>query len=478
MTFDQAAVIHNELKDVTMDDIFSDNEDEDINRMDSNMANVQLQTPNRDQLTNQQQWSSSAPRQFNMNSILESAETQDPIFLLRLFYQRLFPYKLYHTWLSYDINTSKNFTHREFSFTLTNDIYIRYNSFADMDALKKEIERLQPVKIDIGAVYSVRPKDKKTVSEKAFRPLEKELVFDIDMTDYDEIRTCCSGGDVCRSCWEFMTIAVKVIDTCLRDDFGFEHLLWVYSGRRGVHCWVSDERARQLDNDSRKAIVGYLEVVKGGAEMARKVRLPSTLHPSLERSLEIIKPYFVPLILERQGVLDTKIQWEKMLNIISDEGTRNDLNESWSNDSSLTGREKWNELKDAVRDTTKSYDTTVRDILFQYLYPRLDDKVSININHLLKSPFCVHPKTQRVCVPIDPNNCESFDPLATPTLATLCKELNEYTPSSANDTERKMPDFKKTSLKPYIDIFEKFVNAMVLETQRVKREEASTSMEF
>lgn len=54
------------------------------------------------------------------------------------------------------IDTSQNFTHREFSFTLPSDIYIRYNSFQDIDVMKKEIERLQPVKIDIGAVYSVK----------------------------------------------------------------------------------------------------------------------------------------------------------------------------------------------------------------------------------------------------------------------------------------------------------------------------------
>jgi DNA primase small subunit len=111
--------------------------------------------------------------------------------------------------------------------------------------------------MDIGAVFNMPPKDHTTVKAGAFKPVERELVFDIDLTDYDEVRTCCSKANICGRCWGFMTMAIKVMDKGLRDDFGFKDLLWIYSGRRGVHCWVCDDDARSLSNEARTAVAHY-----------------------------------------------------------------------------------------------------------------------------------------------------------------------------------------------------------------------------
>ncbi|RCV18099.1 hypothetical protein SETIT_3G273400v2 [Setaria italica] len=154
---------------------------------------------------------------------------------------------------------------REFSFTLESDIYLRFQSFDSAAELESSIKEKCPFKIDIGPVYSIDPANSHAYTQSGnnvFVPVERELIFDIDISDYDDICYCFSGADVCLDCWPLMTIAIKILDTSLRDDFGFNHILWVYSGH-GVPCWVCDSRARKLSNEQRAAIADYFRVYKG-----------------------------------------------------------------------------------------------------------------------------------------------------------------------------------------------------------------------
>ena len=118
-----------------------------------------------------------------------------------------------------------------------------------------------------------------------------------------------------------MTCAVKVCESALREDFGFEHIVWIYSGRRGVHCWVCDETARELTNDARLAIIKYFSVVSGNENQAKKTQLSSPLHPSLERAYRLLEPLFVEHVIgsEGQGLLSSPERWETLLKTLPEE---------------------------------------------------------------------------------------------------------------------------------------------------------------
>uniref|UniRef100_A0A8C7YKV0 DNA primase n=1 Tax=Oryzias sinensis TaxID=183150 RepID=A0A8C7YKV0_9TELE len=308
--------------------------------------------------------------------------------LLPLYYRRLFPFSQYYRWLNYGGVQKNYFQNREFSFTLKDDIYVRYQSFSTQNELEKEMQKMNPYKIDIGAVYSHRPNQHNTVKSGSFQALEKELVFDIDMTDYDDVRTCCSAADICSKCWTLMTIAIHILDRALREDFGFQHLLWVYSGRRGVHCWVCDEAARKLSAAGRSAVAEYLSLVKGGEETVKKVVLTDPIHPFISASLEVVEKYFLEYAVQEQDILGRKECVDKVLALVP-EDILFFLN--------VKQPEKlWKMIKNEAKNkqgTVKKGQHFEKEIMLQYCYPRLDVNVSKGVNHLLKSPFSVHPKT-------------------------------------------------------------------------------------
>ncbi|XP_068195878.1 DNA primase small subunit [Antennarius striatus] len=395
--------------------------------------------------------------------------------LLPLYYRRLFPFSQYYRWLSYGGVQKNYFQYREFSFTLKDDIYVRYQSFSTQNELEKEMQKMNPYKIDVGAVYSHRPSQHNTVKSGSFQALEKELVFDIDMTDYDDVRSCCSAADICPKCWTLMTIAIRILDRALREDFGFQHLLWVYSGRRGVHCWVCDESARKLSVAARSAVAEYLSLIKGGEETIKKVMLTDPIHPFIRESLTVVEQYFPRYAVQDQDILGCKESVEKVLSLVP-EDVKKELLQDFQNERKPENR--WKLIQDhAARKqiTAKKGQHFEKEIMLQYCYPRLDVNVSKGVNHLLKSPFSVHPKTGRISVPIDLEELEQFDPFAVPTISLVCEELDrprkgeeggksDDIKEKENEKDaaerRKIRDYKRTSLAKYVKFFDQFLDHM------------------
>lgn len=171
---------------------------------------------------------------------------------------------------SLDEGISSNYFHnREFSFTLANDVYCRYLCFKTAEQFRETLIDRVPFKIDIGAVYNIPPDRHNAADKKAFVPTQKEMVFDIDMNDYDDVRSCCTGAKVCEKCWEYMKIAMVVLTDILNEDFDFENVLWVFSGRRGIHAWVCDDGAREMTNEMRTAVVSYCNIGVGNEMSGR-----------------------------------------------------------------------------------------------------------------------------------------------------------------------------------------------------------------
>jgi DNA primase small subunit len=135
----------------------------------------------------------------------------------------------------------------------------------------------------------------------------------------------------------------------------------------------------------------------------------------------------------------------------------------------------------------KVIQAALEDIILQYTYPRLDAEVSKHRNHLLKAPFCIHPKTARVCVPVDPSKIDEFDPGSVPTVGELLAELDKAGGMEVDEeggaragelglyiyihsTELiSAVDWEKTSLRPYVEMMERHALGLMNETRLAKR---------
>ena len=284
---------------------------------------------------------------------------------LKQYYDELFPFKQIWDMLcstngmscgNIDIKPEN----REFSITLEKNIMQRYISFSNPLEMKLLFINKIPKRIEVGSVYAFKPNKLlfNNLSKTSHNNLimERTLVFDVDIEDYDEgiyVRDCkCSNikspSDddktyLCTECFPILEAAKDILNYVLRNVYGFEILLFVFSGRRGIHCWVGDIRANILPNMIRTSIILYIN----------KMRDKKDFNFMTTQEQEIY-------ILMKKKYINGDLKYLKKMHP----------------------------------------NMTDRQICFKCLIPRLDENVTTSPRHLIKMPFCVHPATEKICIPM------------------------------------------------------------------------------
>lgn len=337
------------------------------------------------------------------------------------YYRNYFPIDLLIKWLSRN-NYNNYLINREFSFLLPNDHVIRYLSYKSKEDFKNDLLKKSPKRIDIGAIYNKEPKiygANKDVSLN-FYPIKKELVFDIDITDYDDIRTCCQNEEICNKCWKFLVISAKILKFILEENFGYKYYFFVFSGRRGIHCWVNDVKAFKLNEKKRIDLSGYLKFpfINQKNNTSQKRIFIDPVFPLYLDIISLIKNDFFE-ILKEQKLFSKKENQETFIEIIKMYFKRIDLeniqnilkedddDEEDENNSIL----KFNQVKKYLEDTERLFgdtssmritytDCSINEFILNIVYPKFDLQVNQSVTHLLKCPFSIHPQTGFISLPL------------------------------------------------------------------------------
>lgn len=216
----------------------------------------------------------------------------------------------------------------ELGFKTSDGFYVRNNPdrspliFLTTSELKKYYLSKKYISIEFGSVYPGKNREIEQHDENIIK--QWPLVFDIDINDYDDQRTCkCmllkteeDRKTVCNDCWrEFIIPAMNTMQDALTNIFMFKHVLILYSGRRGIHIWVLDKRVWSYTTLQRAIICQYFIKQKNirldkevSISVKHLIKLPLVVHTCTKRRSIPIDNTFLPEDYPQTDDLDKYIK--------------------------------------------------------------------------------------------------------------------------------------------------------------------------
>jgi DNA primase small subunit len=262
----------------------------------------------------------------------------------------------------------------------------------------------------------------------------KELCFDVDVTDYDKpfmqtaganldadeaeegdtvtetsVRWCdCKHKkQLCKLCWYMIEASASFLRDMVVRRMGIDkrHVLWVFSGSKGIHMWVNAAECLHLTHEERVFLVQrYINVD------LEKALTRDTRDPLIEDLfVRLIYPHFTRHCIARRQFLAPE-QAPRILNQWADwiMPFAPSLASTWRAVRAATSEDVWTQIiaqnntwlmTHAMR-TTGNVPNPLAWVVAHYAWPRIDTKVTTERRKTLKSPFSVHAETHRVALPI------------------------------------------------------------------------------
>lgn len=345
---------------------------------------------------------------------------------LATYYRFHYPFHAVHRALTVG-QSDPNFAHgqsgdkREIILQWSGGRISRWNSLrTEHEAFKTFICEQNPERMEIGGAYAQAVEERAIRGKHGLTLLGRELVFDLDMdAAYDPYRVCgCSGANICRVCWKLLAAGARFLDRILQHEFGCRKMLWVFSGRRGLHCWVFGHTC--IPRSARAAILERVDVLVQSAT-SRNVR---PLLPSVTAALVQLHADF-EVYVSANPTLMTACK-EQIETALGDETVIHEFRALVADQAQRAGSaiDIWKAFRSMCNPPRLQRYTHA--VALAFCGPRLDRAVTEDARHPIKLPFCVHPSTGKLCLPLPRELLFEFDPDSNAvTLNDLLEKRNE-----------------------------------------------------
>ncbi|MHA1801208.1 MAG: DNA primase small subunit domain-containing protein, partial [Candidatus Heimdallarchaeaceae archaeon] len=183
-----------------------------------------------------------------------------------------------------------------------------------------------------------------------------------------------------------------------REDFGFNDIVWIFSGRRGVHGWVRDPITQGFDRKHRVAILDYLTFIHDEKRSQSIDEIPNEAKPLRNRIYALTAKSYLEKATPKK-LHEFGISINKAKDIIKQ----------------VKNSEKFDHTKYNILIPN---DSVVRKKLSSEIvlrrYPRIDRKVTMDTVRVSRMPYSVHGKTGQIAIEI--KDIRNFYPDSAPTI--------------------------------------------------------------